>query len=107
MTPLIQTVRVLVYTVLFAVTPVQSPIFGQAVQQELRPEPASDIAKVLEQAIKEHRLVGMAAVVIRADSAGGIGSAGVRREGQSVPINVHDLFHLGSNTKAITATMIA
>ncbi len=107
MTPLIRTARVLVCTVLFAVTSVQSPIFGQAVQQELTPEPASNIAKVLEQAIKEHRLVGMAAVIVRADSAVGIGSAGVRKEGQGVPINTHDLFHLGSNTKAITATMIA
>ncbi len=107
MTQLIRTPRVLVYTVLLAVTSVQCPIFGQAAQQELRPAPAPDIVKVLEQTIKEHHLVGMAAVVVRADSVAGIGSAGVRREGQSVPINVHDLFHLGSNTKAITATMIA
>ena len=107
MIPLIRTARLLVYAVLFAVTSVQAPIFGQAAQQELQPAPSSNIAKILEHTIKEHHLVGMAAVVIRADSIAGTGSAGVRRAGHSTPINIHDLFHLGSNTKAITATMIA
>ena len=106
MTPLIRP-GLLACTVLFAVTSVQAPIFGQAKQKELPPAPTSDIVKVLEQTIKEHHLIGMAAVVVRADRVAGVGAAGVRREGQSTPINVHDLFHLGSNTKAITATMIA
>ncbi|HEV3037795.1 MAG TPA: serine hydrolase domain-containing protein [Candidatus Angelobacter sp.] len=98
--------RFLLCALLFTLLLAQAHTIGQAVQQE--PAPVElDIAKVLEQTIKEHHLAGMAAVVVRSDSVAGIGAAGIKHEGQSTPINVHDLFHLGSNTKAMTATMIA
>ena len=60
---------------------------------------SSEITTVLEKQIQEHHLAGMTAVVVRAESIVGIGSAGVRREGKSTPVDIRDLFHLGSNTK--------
>ena len=105
MIPSIQAAGLRVLPALFVLTLVQSLVFGQSAPPKLGPAPA--ISKVLEQQIQEHHLAGMAAVVVRADSVVGIGSAGVRREGQSAFVAVGDLFHLGSNSKAITATMIA
>src|SRR5205085_2833880 len=52
-------------------------------------------------------LPGIAAIVIRSDTVVGIAAAGVRRRGDSTPLASDDMFHLGSNTKAITATMVA
>ncbi len=65
-----------------------------------------DISKLLEKELQVNRLAGMA-VVVRADGAAVIGSAGVKRDGESAAIERGNLFHLGSNTKAFTATMIA
>jgi len=66
-----------------------------------------DISKLLEKEIQVNHLAGMAAVVIRAEGSAVIGSAGVKRDGESAAIESGNLFHLGSNTKAFTATMIA
>ncbi len=49
----------------------------------------------------------MAAIVFRSDTVIGIAAAGVKHQGESTPLGAGDLFHLDSNTKAITATMIA
>jgi CubicO group peptidase (beta-lactamase class C family) len=102
----IQTTRLFAYVLLFAVASQQRAIDVHTWQQRPATSPGSEIVKALTQAIQEHQLVGMAAVVVRADSVVGHGSAGVRREGTNGPIDVHDLFFLGSLTKAITATMI-
>ncbi len=66
-----------------------------------------EIGDILRKQIQESRLGGMAAVVVRADGVVGAAWAGVKCDGQTTPIGSNDLFHLGSNTKAITATMIA
>jgi CubicO group peptidase (beta-lactamase class C family) len=50
---------------------------------------------------------GMVAAVIRSDRITGLTASGVRRLGRTAPVTVDDRFHLGSNTKAITATLIA
>jgi CubicO group peptidase (beta-lactamase class C family) len=49
----------------------------------------------------------MAAVVMRADTILARGVAGVRRAGVARAVTIQDRFQLGSNTKAITATLIA
>lgn len=62
---------------------------------------------LLERQIADQHLAGMAAIVVRAESVVGIAAAGVKKQGENSQIDVGDLFHLGSNTKAITATMVA
>src|SRR5712691_3048509 len=54
-----------------------------------------------------HDVPAIAAVVIRAESLEAIGAVGVRRLGGSANVTVDDRFHIGSNTKAMTATMLA
>jgi len=49
----------------------------------------------------------MAAIVLRADSVLARGIAGVRRSDSTAPVEERDRFQLGSNTKAITATVLA
>src|SRR5436309_2188089 len=68
---------------------------------------STEIKKVLEKEVQDPHLHGIAGIVIRSDTVVGIAAAGVRRRGDSTPLASDDMFHLGSNTKAITATMVA
>jgi D-alanyl-D-alanine carboxypeptidase len=49
----------------------------------------------------------MGAIVFRADTVLARGIAGVRRSNSTAPVEERDRFQLGSNTKAITATVLA
>jgi CubicO group peptidase (beta-lactamase class C family) len=49
----------------------------------------------------------MAAIVLRADTVLARGIAGVRHAGAPGAVTIQDRFQLGSNTKAITATLLA
>src|SRR5215204_6169241 len=50
---------------------------------------------------------GMAAAVLRGERIIAQGVAGVRKSGTAERITIADQFHLGSNTKAMTATLVA
>lgn len=56
---------------------------------------------------KQHNIPAMGAIVFRADKILARGIAGVRRSDATDPIEEHDRFQLGSNTKAITAAVLA
>ena len=56
---------------------------------------------------RQHNIPAMGAIVFRADSILARGIAGVRRSNASSAIELPDRFQLGSNTKAITATVLA
>jgi CubicO group peptidase (beta-lactamase class C family) len=49
----------------------------------------------------------MGAIVFRADTVLALGMAGVRRSDSKEPVERRDRFQLGSNTKAMTATVLA
>ncbi len=66
-----------------------------------------DVSARLESVRAEHRLPCLAAVVIRGDQIVAQGVAGVRKAGDPTPATLNDRFHLGSDTKAMTATLIA
>src|SRR6185295_6270801 len=55
----------------------------------------------------QHNIPAMGAIVFRADTILARGIAGVRRSNSPVPVEQRDRFQLGSNTKAITATVLA
>ena len=57
--------------------------------------------------VKQHKLPGMAAVVLRGNHMLALGAAGARRRGSSEAITTADQFHIGSCTKAMTATLCA
>ena len=54
----------------------------------------------------EHHLPGLIGAILRGDRLAAIGGIGIRKIGSSEPSQVTDQMHLGSCTKAMTATMI-
>jgi CubicO group peptidase (beta-lactamase class C family) len=84
-----------------------SLVSGQSPPAESAPAPPAEIKSLLEKQVQDRHLVGMAAIVFRSHTIVGIATAGVKHQGESTPLGSADLFHLGSLTKAITATMMA
>lgn len=77
--------------------------------QESKPPLAADpqVVRVLEEARGDgRRLPGMIGAIVRGDNLAAIGAVGLRKVGSPEPMKVEDKVHLGSCTKAITATMI-
>lgn len=67
----------------------------------------TDLGPLLEPIIARHGIPGIAAVALRGDRIVAQGVAGVRKAGTTERITLADKFHLGSDTKAMTATLIA
>jgi D-alanyl-D-alanine carboxypeptidase len=84
-----------------------SSVSGQDREAGSSSAPSTEIKRLLENQVQSQHLVGIAAIVFRSHTIVGLATAGVKRQGESTPLGSTDLFHLGSNTKAITATMIA
>jgi CubicO group peptidase (beta-lactamase class C family) len=70
-------------------------------------EKHDELGPMLEQIRAKHKLPGLAAVVLQGDKLVSEGVAGVRKAGATEPVGAADKFHLGSNTKAMTATLLA
>lgn len=74
------------------------------------PPPAANDSGLAAQAaalVREHRLPAVAITRISADGSVRTGIAGVRSHSSDVELNVDAPFHLGSNTKAMTALLLA
>jgi CubicO group peptidase (beta-lactamase class C family) len=67
----------------------------------------NDLSSLLAESVKKHKLPGMAAAVVENGHITAIGAAGVRRSGHPERMTSDDLFHIGSDTKSMTATLIA
>lgn len=66
-----------------------------------------NLTSFLKNAIDEHGVPGMAALQFDLKGITAQGVAGVRKVGTEDLITIKDLFHIGSCTKSMTATMIA
>jgi len=76
--------------------PVFCPVVGdEAVTQALKP------------IRQKFNVPAMAAVVVTGDSIKFVGAVGVRKRGTEVPVSLNDFWHLGSDAKAMTSTLIA
>jgi CubicO group peptidase (beta-lactamase class C family) len=80
----------------------------------LRVSPEESLPKIegpLEDALKElrtrHHLPGLAVYVQRAGEPPTALALGVRKDGDATPVTANDRWHLGSGTKAMTATLAA
>ncbi|MBL8764406.1 MAG: beta-lactamase family protein [Phycisphaerae bacterium] len=70
--------------------------------------PPDDCSALLRPIVERHAVPGLAAALVTADDGLiRIGAAGVRRKGDATAVAPDDRFHLGSCTKAITATLCA
>ena len=66
---------------------------------------AQDIGVLLRPLRQQYDLPALAAAVLVSGRTQALGAVGVRKYGATVPVTVHDQFHLGSCTKALTATL--
>jgi CubicO group peptidase (beta-lactamase class C family) len=76
---------------------------------ETRPPVDADeqISRIVGQARTDgRRLPGMIGAVVKGEELSGLGAVGIRKIGSPEPMRADDLVHLGSCTKAMTATMI-
>jgi CubicO group peptidase (beta-lactamase class C family) len=93
---------------------------GRGISQALRADPArsaappaeadghsEELAALLEPIRARHKLPGLAAAIVSGGELREIAAVGVRRAGGVERLTIEDKFHIGSCTKAMTATMIA
>src|SRR5687768_10277826 len=81
-----------------------SPLL-HAQDQKLVANPA--ISAMLESIRAKYELPGLAAAIVSQGKVTAIGAAGVRKIGSPEKVTIHDHVHIGSCTKALTATMLA
>lgn len=67
----------------------------------------SDVSVELPALLAAHQIPGMVVLALRGDEIIAQGAAGVRQVGAPERITLADKFHLGSCTKAMTATLVA
>ncbi len=67
----------------------------------------SDLGPVLTPVLREHGLPAVAAAVMKDGALLASGAVGVRKLGNPAAVSVADKFHIGSCTKAMTATLAA
>jgi CubicO group peptidase (beta-lactamase class C family) len=83
-------------------------VYGLAVAATVfAQQPDADIGADLDKIREQRKLPGMVAALIEGGQVTHIGVAGVRKRGESEPMTIHDRIHLGSCTKAMTATLLA
>ena len=92
--------------VLAPVTVILFTCSAVAALQQPRAEPSADLQGVVNETRLTQRLPGLAVVVVRSDGQPRVYMSGERRIGKGDPITPADRMHLGSLTKAITATVI-
>jgi CubicO group peptidase (beta-lactamase class C family) len=68
--------------------------------------PDERVNRVLAPVHDEHHLPGLIGAILAGNRLAAIGAVGIRKIGSPQPIRVTDQVHLGSNTKAMTATVI-
>jgi len=69
------------------------------------PPPPRDVSALLSPLLEKHGIPGMAGAVVTSKGLEAIGAAGVREKGRDAKVTTKDLWHLGSCTKAMTATL--
>jgi len=65
-----------------------------------------DVGELLEPLVKEHEVPALGGAIVRSGALTALGVAGVRRAGGDEKARKEDVWHLGSCTKSMTATLI-
>jgi CubicO group peptidase (beta-lactamase class C family) len=82
-----------------------STVFGQDAPEPQSGDPA--ISDALARILTQHKVPAMAGAIVTSAGLQKMGAAGWRKAGDPTPATVDDQWHLGSDTKAMTATVIA
>lgn len=64
------------------------------------------ITNLLEPIRQKHKVPAICAAIVNSEGLVAVGAIGVRRSDTDIPVTVNDLWHLGSDTKAMTASMM-
>ncbi len=75
--------------------------------QQKAPPNDAEMQKLLEPIRAKADLPALAAAVVTSQGPKAIAVVGVRKRGSDVAVTTADLFHIGSDTKALTATLVA
>jgi CubicO group peptidase (beta-lactamase class C family) len=67
----------------------------------------ASLGALLTPVLARYELPALAAAVVRDGNVVAVGAVGTRKAGAKIPVTVHDRFHLGSDTKAMTALLAA
>ncbi|QIS19456.1 serine hydrolase domain-containing protein [Nocardia terpenica] len=70
------------------------------------PAQSTDLHDTLEHLCEKNRMPGLAAAVWRGPVRVAAAAAGVRKHNDPTPVTIDDQWHLGSDTKAMTATLV-
>ena len=68
--------------------------------------PPDDISDVMASVVDRHGVPSIVGAVMKGDRLAALGVAGVRKDGDSTASEAADRYHLGSCTKAMTATLL-
>ncbi|MGO8796420.1 MAG: serine hydrolase domain-containing protein [Candidatus Sulfotelmatobacter sp.] len=71
------------------------------------PSAPENLNSLLEPIRQKYDLPALAGAIVTSRGLFAVGAVGVRKYGTTTPVTVDDQFHLGSDTKAMTATMLA
>jgi CubicO group peptidase (beta-lactamase class C family) len=66
-----------------------------------------DLGKLLGPVREQHGVPALGAALVTVDGLSAVGACGTRRAGKDEPATAADLWHLGSCTKSMTATLVA
>lgn len=85
------------------------PLAPAPAQRKKEPALKSDdkLAEKLSWVREVHKVPAVWGAVIEGDKLIAVAAVGVRKAGETEPVTINDLVHIGSDTKAMTATMIA
>lgn len=105
-------IRVLMLAACVLMYPGTASVLAQGMEPVATATPASaeprDVSAILETIRAKHDVPSLAAMMVRADGSIVMqGVTGVRQAGSDTKATLDDLFHLGSCTKAMTATLCA
>jgi CubicO group peptidase (beta-lactamase class C family) len=71
------------------------------------PNAPENLNSLLDPIRQKYDLPALAGAIVTSKGLSAAGAVGVRKYGTDTPVTVEDQFHLGSDTKAMTATMLA
>jgi len=92
--------------ILFGILLVSTLKAGLVTVRAALPE-SNDMTQALEVIRKKHDLPALATVVVKAGQICDRAAVGVRKWGDATPVTTNDVFHIGSCTKSMTATLTA
>ena len=106
--------RVLPLSAALALTPAGGCAAGEPGNGAARPVAASGpsdgdarVTRLLRPIREKHGIPAVAGAIVTGRGLAAAGVVGVRKRGTDVPATLRDLWHLGSDTKAMTATLAA